>query len=115
LIDGTLVKEKKQYLFETSFGTLEISAPINKKTEDCLIAIFPEHINVSEEKTNDTNEFSAVIRKSSFGGPYIDLVVLVDSTDLEVQIKSSSIEKIPKNDQEIFITIPKEFILILEK
>ncbi len=115
IIEGILVKKKNQYFFNTSFGSLEITQPTIRKTEDCLIAIFPEHINITDTKSNKINEFSAIIKKSSFGGPYIDLIITVDSIELEVQMKSSSIEKIPKNGQEIFITIPKEFILVLER
>jgi len=63
---------------------------------------------------NHTNEFPATIKKSSFGGPYIDLIVTVNSTDLEVQITSSMIEKLPKKGQKVFISIPKENVLFLE-
>jgi iron(III) transport system ATP-binding protein len=114
LINGNLLKKKKQYLFETSFGLLEIQEPEDSKLTDGILAIFPEHINVSYDEMNNVNEFPATIRKSSFGGPYVDLIVTVDSTELEVQITSSLIEKLPKKGQKIFITIPKEFIRFLE-
>ncbi|NHJ33483.1 MAG: TOBE domain-containing protein, partial [Asgard group archaeon] len=95
-------------------GVLEIQEPSNSAITDGMIAIFPEHINVSLKKMNQTNEFPAVIKKSSFGGPYIDLVVSVKTTVLEVQITSSLIEKLPRKGQKVFITIPKESILLLE-
>jgi ABC-type Fe3+/spermidine/putrescine transport system ATPase subunit len=114
LIVGILRKKKGQFLFETSFGLLEIHDPDDSKITEGILAIFPEHINISYDKMNKTNEFPATIKKSSFGGPYIDLIVTVDSTDLEVQITSSLIETLPKKGQKIFITIPKEFIRILE-
>ncbi|TET29465.1 MAG: ABC transporter ATP-binding protein [Candidatus Heimdallarchaeota archaeon] len=114
LLEGTLKKKKGQFLFETSFGILEILAPIYPINTEGILAIFPEHINVSYKKMNHTNEFPATIKKSSFGGPYIDLIVTVNSTDLEVQITSSMIEKLPKKGQKVFISIPKENVLFLE-
>ncbi|MCK5297685.1 MAG: ABC transporter ATP-binding protein [Candidatus Heimdallarchaeota archaeon] len=114
LLVGTLIKKKNQYLFETSFGVLETLAPSDRTISEEKIAIFPEHISVSIKKTNQINEFSAIIKKSSFGGPYIDLVVTVNSTDLKVQITSSQIEKMYKKGQKVFISIPKEYILFLE-
>lgn len=115
IIGGSLTTEGKQEMFATTFGLLEIPDLEDIRKNESILAIFPEHINVSYSKKNKVNEFPAIIKKLSFGGPYIDLIVTVDSTDLEVQITSSLIEKLPKVGQKIFITIPKEFIRILGK
>ncbi len=113
-ISGVLLTKNKKVQLVTSFG--DISLPISKSDNDeCSIAIFPEHILVSREKTNTENEFAGEITKISFGGAKTELHVRLKDQTLKINITSSREKNKYKKDEKIFVTIPHSAIIILEK
>ncbi|MGC9780565.1 MAG: ABC transporter ATP-binding protein [Candidatus Heimdallarchaeota archaeon] len=115
ILSGEITQKKETILLKTSFGVLELPSPINKEFKIESIAIFPEHIFISKEKKNVQNEFPAKILKSSFGGPYIDIIVELNDTKMDVQEPSSQVQKMFIKGEDVFITIPIGSIILLEE
>ena len=114
ILTGKVVNKDNRFFLTTPFGDLEFFNSQKIAKDEITIAIFPEHINVSEEKTNQQNEFLAEIIKSSFGGPKIDLIIKINKFNLFVQTTSSIDRKLCKEGKKIFVNFPSNSMILLK-
>ncbi|NHJ85280.1 MAG: ABC transporter ATP-binding protein [Asgard group archaeon] len=117
IIEGLFSKNNSGVFLQTTFGDIKLPSTTKGKDKKPLtIAIYPEHIHISKDRTNNENEFAAEITSILFGGSLIDIQLKLNEIQLLIQTTSSKeISSMFKKGDKVYFSIPLSAITILEE
>ncbi len=115
ILTGKVITKYERFYLDHPLGCILLPKNCPSKIDEKItIAIFPQHIILSNKTQKLDNEFPAIVVSSSFGGSIVSVTVEVKGFPIEIHFTSSRTKSKFTEGEKIYLSIPESSILFLE-